>query len=453
MRLELVKVQLANVCDGISYGYTESANSDPVGPKFLRITDIQDGKVDWSCVPYCKIEDKKIKQYQLSWGDIVVARTGNSTGENYAFKGAETTVFASYLIRFKVNKSKANPFFVWYQMRTKRWWDFIASSKSGSAQAGANAQVLGRFAILLPSLDYQGKVVSQLEILDKKTELNHQTNQTLEKVVQTIFKSWFIDFDPVRAKMAAKAEGRDPIRAAMCTISGKTEIQLEAMPQDQYQQLSATAALFPEEMEESELGEVPKGWRYSTVENDFILTMGQSPPGDTYNELGEGLPFYQGRTDFGFRFPAQRIFCKEPTRIAEVGDTLVSVRAPVGDVNMAIEKCCIGRGVASIRHPKGYRGFTFYMMHGLRERFSAFDAEGTVFGSINKKDFQSLPVISPSYEILAAYEFFSEKFDTMIVNNEEQVRTLTTLRDTLLPKLLSGELTLPPEMLTPEEGG
>ena len=121
----------------------------------------------------------------------------------------------------------------------------------------------------------------------------------------------------------------------------------------------------------------------------------------------------------------------------------MSVRAPVGDVNMALEKCCLGRGVAGVRHPKGYRSFAFYAIRGLRSRFDLFDSEGTVFGSINKKDFQVLPVIEPSFEALAAYDNIALPLDQRIIENEEQLRTLATLRDTLLPRLISGQLRLP----------
>ena len=255
-----------------------------------------------------------------------------------------------------------------------------------------------------------------LRLLDDRITLLRETNSTLEAIAQALFKSWFVDFDPVRAKMEGCApEGMD----------------------------DATAALFPDALEETELGPVPKGWRYSTIGESFILTMGQSPPGDTYNEAGDGLPFYQGRTDFGFRFPSQRVFCTAPTRLAEPGDTLVSVRAPVGDVNMALEKCCVGRGVAAVRHPNGCRSFAFYATRGLRSRFDLFDSEGTVFGSINKKDFQALPVIEPSGDVLVAFDEIAAPIDRRIVGNEEQIRTLATLRDTLLPRLISGQLRVP----------
>src|ERR1039458_2544121 len=123
--------------------------------------------------------------------------------------------------------------------------------------------------------------------------------------------------------------------------------------------------------------------------------MGDSPPGATYNDIGAGLPFFQGRADFTFRFPSRRIYCTEPTRRANAGDTLVCVRAPVGDINMAVEDCAIGRGVAAVRHKSGACSYTYYSMRSLEVEFTKFEAEGTVFGSINKKDFHNLGWITP----------------------------------------------------------
>jgi type I restriction enzyme S subunit len=168
--------------------------------------------------------------------------------------------------------------------------------------------------------------------------------------------------------------------------------------------------------------------------------MGQSPPGETYNETGEGLPFFQGCTDFGFRFPKKRVYCSAPTRFAEKGDTLVSVRAPVGDINMATEHCCVGRGVAAVRHKTGARSYTYYSMRLLENAFAHFEAEGTVFGSIGKKDFHGLTCVTPTEEVVAVYERTVGAFDERIQTNEEQSRTLVALRDVLLPKLLSGEI-------------
>jgi len=279
----------------------------------------------------------------------------------------------------------------------------------------------------IPPLKEQRAIACILGSLDDKIELNRRMNRTLEEMARAIFKSWFIDFDPVRAKAAVRREHPkwtdEQVSRAACPKL-KPEI----------------ARLFPDSFEDSELGEIPKGWATSTVNEEFQLTMGQSPPGETYNETGDGLPFYQGRADFGFRFPKRRVFCTAPTRLAKRGDTLVSVRAPVGDLNMAIEDCAIGRGLGSIRHRSGSRSFTYYAMRALESQFEIFEAEGTVFGSISKKDFHKLTVVSPSESVVAQFENIVCPFDDAIERNEQESGTLAALRDTLLPQLVSGEL-------------
>ena len=324
-------------------------------------------------------------------------------------------IISNKQLRARLDTRKIRPIFAYYWLSSPTMIQFIQSRNTGSTIPLINLTVLKSLPIPVPPLLIQDAIVQTIEPLDNRISLLRETNTTLEAIAQTLFKSWFVDFDPVKAK----AEGRLP----------------EGMDE-------ATAALFPSEFEESALGLIPKGWRVSSVNESFILTMGQSPSGSTYNESGDGLPFYQGRTDFGFRFPTQRIFCNAPTRFAEIGDTLVSVRAPVGDVNMALERCCIGRGVASVRHPLGYRGFIFYSIKNLRSHFELFESEGTVFGSINKKDFQELPIIEPINNVLKAFDEVVSVMDDRITINEEKLRTLTTIRDTLLPRLISGQLRL-----------
>lgn len=259
-------------------------------------------------------------------------------------------------------------------------------------------------------------------------------------MAQAIFKSWFVNFDPVKAKIAAIAQGQDPLRAAMRAISGKTDAELDQMSREHYEQLADTSALFPDAMEESELGEIPRGWWVETIGKYFDLTMGQSPPGNTYNEMGEGIPFYQGRTDFGARFPTERVYCTAPTRLAKKGDVLVSVRAPVGDINVALSDCAIGRGIAAVRHESA--SFSLHVLRHQEPAFKRFESEGTVFGSINKKQFESLLFVTAPDEIVRRFQSLVSPLDDDIESNEWQMRNLAVLRDTLLPKLLSGELAI-----------
>ena len=261
-------------------------------------------------------------------------------------------------------------------------------------------------------------IVNVAKSLDDKIELNWRMAVMLEEMAQAVFKSWFIDFDPVRAK----AEGRP------------TNLPPEI------------DALFPDFLEDSELGPIPKGWKIGCVDDDFALTMGQSPPGSTYNQNGEGLPFYQGRSDFGFRFPTHRVYCTAPNRLAKAGDTLISVRAPVGDINMADEVCAIGRGVAAARHRTGSRSYTYYFMRSIEAVFDKFESEGTVFGSIGKKDFHAIKCCLPPRGLVEYFERIVGPLDEKVGVVERETSILATIRDSLLPKLTTGEITVQTEL-------
>ena len=200
------------------------------------------------------------------------------------------------------------------------------------------------------------------------------------------------------------------------------------------------AALFPDSFVDSELGEIPEGWGVKALGECFDLTMGQSPPGSTYNEHSKGLPFFQGRSDFGFRYPENRKFCTAPTRIAQPGDTLVSVRAPVGDINMAWERCCIGRGVAALRHKSGAMSFSYYSTWTIQTALREYEHTGTVFGAINRSQFKALRVIEPDPSIVNAFDSCARPLDARISSSITESRSLAALRDTLLPKLISGEV-------------
>ena len=202
------------------------------------------------------------------------------------------------------------------------------------------------------------------------------------------------------------------------------------------------ADLFPDRLVDSELGEIPEGWEVKTLGEDFRITMGQSPPGRTYNQTGDGIPLYQGRTDFGFRYPGYRVYCNAPTRLGKPGDTLVSVRAPVGDVNMALDECCIGRGVAAVRHRAGGKSYTYYSMRALRSRFELSEADGTVFGAINKTAFNSLPWVSAGDCLVAKFDALCSPFDIRIETNEMETASIAGQREALLPKLIAGEISI-----------
>lgn len=177
-----------------------------------------------------------------------------------------------------------------------------------------------------------------------------------------------------------------------------------------------------------------------TLKDIAEITMGQSPSGSSYNEDGIGEVFYQGRAEFGSRFPNRRLYTTEPKRMAEAGDILLSVRAPVGDLNVAYERCCIGRGLGAIHSVSGHSSFILYTMISLRPQLDVFNGEGTVFGSINRNALNDLPIQIPALAVIDEFEKIVHPMDDMIRTNYEENCRLQALRDTLLPRLMSGEI-------------
>ncbi|MCR5811556.1 MAG: restriction endonuclease subunit S [Lachnospiraceae bacterium] len=183
-----------------------------------------------------------------------------------------------------------------------------------------------------------------------------------------------------------------------------------------------------------------ESWTRGVLSDIAIITMGQSPKGDTYNEDGVGTVFFQGRAEFGFRFPTRRLSTTDPKRMAQTNDALMSVRAPVGDMNVAYENCCIGRGLAAIRSKDDHQSFVLYTLFDLRDELNVFNSEGTVFGSINRDALNSMPISIPPRRVMDEFEVIVSPIDAAIRNNYDEICRLEAIRDNILPRLMSGEL-------------
>ena len=188
------------------------------------------------------------------------------------------------------------------------------------------------------------------------------------------------------------------------------------------------------------IDEADESWHQGLLSDVATITMGQSPKGDTYNEVGTGSVFFQGRAEFGFRFPTRRLYTIDPKRMAKASDVLMSVRAPVGDLNVAYEDCCIGRGLAAIRSQDNHQSFVLYTMLALRDQLDVFNGEGTVFGSINRESLNNMPIIIPPCKIIDNFESIVSPMDAAIRNNYEESCHLQAIRDRMLPRLMSGKL-------------
>ena len=352
-------------------------------------------------------QDGLLPYHDFDRTGVVLSAIGAKCGRTWLVKGKWSCI--KNTIRFWSISSDADTEYLYWLTRDPDFWP-----KRGSAQAFISQGDARAIRIALPGIDEQRAIAHILGTLDDKIELNRRMNETLEAMVRALFKSWFVDFDPVRAKMEGRGTG---------------------LPPD-------IADLFPDRLADCEIGEIPEGWEAKSLKDCMNLTMGQSPPGSTYNNHGDGLPFFQGQAEFGFRYPEKRRFCSAPTRVADPEDTLVSVWAPVGNINLAWERCCIGRGVAALRHKSGSSSFTYHSAWALRREFEEYEHTGTVFGAINKGQFEALKVTEPDPRVVEAFDTMAVNLDARIRSNIRESHILAALRDTLLPELVSGEVRL-----------
>ena len=359
--------------------------------------------------------------------DIVIAQTDITQNADVIGRPAIVPMDTNYstlvasldaaIIRV-IDKSQLDSNYLYYLLLSNEYVNHIKSFVTGTTVLHLSRDAISTFQFSLSPLKEQQTISHILKTLDDKIELNNKMNQTMERIARRLFKSWFVNFEPVRAKM----DGR-----------WKRGQSLPGLPSHFYD-------LFPDTLVDSELGMIPEGWKTNVLENCFDLIMGQSPPSDTYNDEQNGLPFFQGSADFGLRYPTNRKYCTEPTRIAHTDDTLISVRAPVGAINMAWETCCIGRGIAALRHKTSSRSFTYYCMWSLQKDLKQYESMGTVFGAVTKKQLENILTVEPPINLIHQFETHLSAYDKCIRTNTYTSRSLTNIRDMLLPKLMSGKI-------------
>ena len=266
--------------------------------------------------------------------------------------------------------------------------------------------------LIVPKPEEQRAIAGVLGALDNKIEHNRRTARALEELARSIFRAWFVDFEPVKAKVAGAV-----------SFPSMSQVVFDALPT---------------QFVESEIGLAPAGWKVKSVGECIQLTMGQSPPSKFYNESGEGLPFHQGVRDYGFRFPTHRVYCTVEGRIAEPDDVLLSVRAPVGRINVADRRLVLGRGLAGLRHRSKHQSFLRQQIcHVFAEEDSI--GEGTIYKAVTKRFLEQMPLLLPSEQAQGAFESLARPLDALIAMCEMESQKLAETRDLLLPKLLSGK--------------
>jgi type I restriction enzyme, S subunit len=283
----------------------------------------------------------------------------------------------------------------------------IQNSATGSIQDNINIEYLTGLKFKIPVKSHQDKIAAVLSALDAKIDCNNRINAELEAMAKALYDHWFVQFD------FPDANGK-PYKS-----SGGKMVYNATLKR-----------------------EIPAGWGDKQLCQIANITMGTSPTGDSLNDSGDGVEFFQGSTDFGWQFPTVRQYTTEPVRMAKRGDILLSVRAPVGDLNVAHINCCIGRGLAALNSKDGSDGFLFYVMQYFKTIFDRRNSEGTTFGSITKDDLHSLPLAYPSSDLLKKYNDIVYRYNQMVFVRSMENQQLAQLRDWLLPLLMNGQVTV-----------
>lgn len=385
----------------------------------------------------------------LAAGDLLFARQSlvlSGAGKCSIFVNDDEEVcFESHVIRCRLNRSLADPDFYFYFFGSSTGRKLIESIvEQGAGASGIRGSDLAELEVPWVDLAIQIRVAAVLRHLDDKIEFNRRINQTLEAMAQAIFKSWFVDFDPVKAKIAAIEQGQDPLRAAMRAISGKTDAELDQMPREHHDQLAATAALFPDAMEESELGEIPKGWRIKSVSDLARFANGKIEVSSLIVEnyiSTENMLENRGGISRAASLPA---VATVPT--FKRGNILISNIRPYfkkiwfarfggGRSNDVL--CFDGK-------EDGCEEFLYNLLY--QDDFFEFMMRTSKGAKMPRGDKNAIagwtfPCASP--ELRCAFSERVRAFYLHIENLNLESQQLSELRDTLLSKLLSGELHVP----------
>ena len=397
-------VILREICDLVNYGYTASAKPEPIGPKFLRITDIVPDQIDWSLVPYCKLNEKDLGKYQLEKGDIVIARTGATTGYAKRIRDDYTAVFASYLVRIRVNP-KYDSQYVGFVVESDEYKAFIQLNLGGTAQPQANAQVLTSFPIPLPPLPTQRKIAAVLNAYDDLIENNTRRIKILEEMASAIYREWFVEF---------RFPGHEGV-----------------------------------EVVESELGLIPQGWEVKRL-SDLVETQYGYTESATEDEVGP--KFVRGKDMNKNSYidwdtvPFCPIESEKYTKYQLHTDDILVIRmADPGKVTIIEKEIDAVFASYLIRLTLiSNRLSPYYLFYALLdERYQNYiygASTGTTRKSASAGVITSFDLVVPTAEIRDRFEIVIASVRKALNNLLEKNANLRQTRDLLLPKLISGEI-------------
>lgn len=386
-----------------------------------------DGLIDVELMRYASPKMyKKWMTVEVQEGDIILTSEA-PMGEVFYVQDDKKYVLGQRVFGLRPNPKLINPKYLAAWLASSEGQRQITARASGSTVQGIRQSELLKLEIDLPSKDEQEEIANVRFSLTDKISLNRRINQTLEAMAQAIFKSWFVDFDPVKAKIAAIEQGEDPLRAAMRAIIGKTDAELVQMPREHHDQLAATAALFPDEMQESELGKIPKGWAVKRVDDLIELAYGKALKATNRQE--GAIPVYGSGGITGYHNEA----------LVPHGAIIVGRKGTVGSLYWEDEPFFPIDTTYYVKPKSVSMAYCYYAMETLG--LDQMNTDAAVPG-LNRENVYRLELVVSDGPVLGGFDVIVAALRKSIRANSVSNKVLADLRDTLLPKLLSGELTI-----------
>jgi type I restriction enzyme, S subunit len=404
---------------------TPSAVAD--GYPYIAIPQLKDGHITLDGVRRISSADYKewTKKLEPQEDDVIVVRRCNSGQSAHVPAGLKCAI-GQNLVVLRADGKSVLPEYLRWLVRGEDWWSEVGKYINvGAVFDSLRCRDIPNFELPIPPLDVQREISQVLSALDDRITLLRETNTTLEAIAQALFKSWFVDFDPVHAKMQGRApEGMD----------------------------EATAALFPDSFEESELGDVPKGWQVTLI-GDAVEAVGGATPDTKTPEYWEPAEHHwtTPKDLSGISSPvllsterklSDAGLKKISSGLLPVGSLLMSSRAPIGYLALTQVPMAINQGYIAI--PPGGKLSPLFMLFWCQSNMDNIKgrANGSTFMEISKKAFRPIPALVPSHAVLDAFEGVVLHLFARLVENEKQAQSLASIRDTLLPRLISGQISL-----------
>lgn len=388
---------------------------------------------------------QRLSKYRLLEGDIIYSRRGDVERRALVRESEEGWLCGTGCLRIRFGEGVVHPEYAAHYLGHPAVREWIVRHAHGATMPNLNTTILSELPFVLPPWEVQVFIGDAIELYDQKVDLNRRINQTLEAMAQAIFKSWFVDFDPVKAKIAAIEQGQDALRAAMRAISGKTDAELDQMPREHHDQLAATAALFPDAMEESELGGIPTGWKAGTLAEICRL----NPESWSAKTLPNTVIYVDlANTKNGeiseLQVVSEKDIPSRARRILRSGDTIIGTVRP-GNRSFALvgkEGLTGSTGFAVLR-PIAQEWLEFvYLVATSGSNIDRLThlADGGAYPAVRPEVVVQGNIVIPDRMLAQAFHQHVQPFWVNILANRESTETLAKLRDVLLPELLSGNI-------------